>query len=265
MQDAIAAYDPQTMAAIKTPAGETDVLAEATGGRGGRVDRIASWIAPIGAVLPDERKLVRSAKEELAKYDSHQARAAADGDGGCDGDDQAAADLRAGGRQLSEAGARSDAGLSRIPGRERTANHARRGSAEFDRPPLGAGQVADAARSSADGAGDGQSAVAVSLRPGHRRHAERFRRDGRQSIASGIARLAGVRIRRQRLALEGDAAADRAVGHVLPVVERRSRHRRPRRLRMAADAADNLLWHARRQRLEGEAAARCDVASRPAS
>ena len=130
------------------------------------------------------------------------------------------------GGNYPQAAAGSDARLSRILGRERTGDHAPRSSTEFDRPPLGAGPVAHAARSSADRAGDGQSPVAVSFRPGHRRHAERFRRDGRQPIASGTARLAGRRIRRQRLASEADASADGAVGHVLPVVASRSRHRR---------------------------------------
>ncbi len=80
MQDAIAAYDPQTLAAIKTPAEKRSCFQEQL------VAEAEEWIESRIARAyrrcpPDERKLYDQQMEELAKYDSHQARAAAHRDG----------------------------------------------------------------------------------------------------------------------------------------------------------------------------------------
>jgi hypothetical protein len=68
MQEAIEAYDPQTLAAIKTPAEKRNCLqkqlaAEAEEWIESRLDRA------IRKCLPDERKLVDQQMEELAKFD----------------------------------------------------------------------------------------------------------------------------------------------------------------------------------------------------
>src|SRR5262249_54952950 len=78
------------------------------------------------------------------------------------------------------------------------------------RPPPRPGRLADAPGQPAAAAGDGQPPLAVALRPGHRRLAERLRRDGREADAPGSARLAGLRAARHWLA-EAAARADRAV------------------------------------------------------
>ena len=63
----------------------------------------------------------------------------------------------------------------------------------------------------ADGPGDGQPHLAVSLRPGHRADAERLRQAGPAADAPGAARLPGGAVRRERLVGQGDAPADHAV------------------------------------------------------
>ena len=103
-----------------------------------------------------------------------------------------------------------------------------------------------AARPSADGAGDGQPALAASLRPGARRHAQRLRHDGRRADPSRAARLAGDRARRAGLEPEGDAPADRHERDLPAVVAADAgRARRP-------TPRTTLLWrhdrHAARRR-----------------
>ena len=85
-----------------------------------------------------------------------------------------------------------------------------------DRPPQRVGRLADGGRQSADGARDGQSPLAAPFRPRHRGDAERLRRPGRAADASRTARLAGPRVRRERLEPEGDAPADGHLGDVSP-------------------------------------------------
>ena len=60
-------------------------------------------------------------------------------------------------------------------------------------------EVAVAAGASADGPRHGQSLLAGDVRHRHRPHGGRLRRAGRNAVASGIARLAGRRVPRERL------------------------------------------------------------------
>ena len=90
---------------------------------------------------------------------------------------------------------------------------------QFYRPADRACQLDRQPRESADRARDGEPDLDLSLRSGNRALAERFRRDGRAPVASGIARLAGVGICQQRLGHQEDAQADCDVEH-LPAVLR---------------------------------------------
>ena len=85
-----------------------------------------------------------------------------------------------------------------------------------DRPAFRAGALADAEGQSADGPRHGQSPLAAPFRRRHRRHAERLRRHGRAGHAPRIARLAGRRVRGERLEPQAHAPADGAVGGLLP-------------------------------------------------
>ena len=81
----------------------------------------------------------------------------------------------------------------------------------------------------ADGPGDGQPDLAVSLRPRDRADAQRLRRAGRAGHAPRAARLAGRRAHGRRLAAQADAPADRALERLPDVVAGRRRRagRRP--------------------------------------
>ena len=90
-----------------------------------------------------------------------------------------AADLPPPPRRLHRQGRRGRAG---VPGglcRRASRGRRRSPAPTLERPAHGAGRLARPARSSADGPGDGQPALAAPLRPGDRRHAQRLRHDGR--------------------------------------------------------------------------------------
>ena len=110
-------------------------------------------------------------------------------------------------------GRRGRAGRAR--GARATARHDVR---EWTGQAAGAGRLADRPAESADGPRDGQPALAVSFRPGHRADAQRLRQAGRAADASRAARLAGRRVRGRRLADQADAPADRAVERLPDVV-----------------------------------------------
>ncbi len=88
----------------------------------------------------------------------------------------------------------------------------------IDWSPASPGPLDYAARESAHRPGDGQSHLALSLRPRARAFDERLRLPGDRSDASGTARLAGLGIRGRRLAAQAAAQADHAVEHVSDVV-----------------------------------------------
>ena len=119
---------------------------------------------------------------------------------------------------------------------------------DTEKPRQQAGGVDDRSGESADGARDGESDLGLSFRPRHRGDAERFRQDGHAAVASGTARLAGERVRGERLADEAAAPGDSAVEHV-PAGEH---VRRMRRLAKEKDPANRLLWKFNRRRLEAE-------------
>ena len=102
----------------------------------------------------------------------------------------------------------------------------------------GAGALADVDGESADGACGCESHVAGVLRARHRAHRRGLRHAGREAVASGVARLAGSRVSRQRLEHEADAQADRDVGDVPAVFERAEGTARDGSGQYAACAAD---------------------------
>src|SRR5262249_10330676 len=72
-----------------------------------------------------------------------------------------------------------------------------------------------------------QPCLAVSLRPGDRRHAKRLRPYGSASNASGITRLAGSRVPRREAIAQIASPIDRDVGHLSPSLDRRRNHGEP--------------------------------------
>ena len=101
-------------------------------------------------------------------------------------------------------------------------------SVEFHRPPQRAGRMAHRSFQSAARARDGESHLALSFRARHRRHAGRFRRDGRASHASRAAGLSGQLFRRQRLEHEESASPDSALERLSGSVGLRCQNRRSR-------------------------------------
>ena len=120
--------------------------------------------------------------------------------------------------------------------------------------PAGTGPVADAPGESADRARDGQSHLAVSLRPRAREDAQRFRRPRTAAHASGIARSSGDAVHPQRLVGQGHASPDHA--------QRDVSASRPRTMpsAIAADAAASSDLYASfpRRRLERRGDSRRD-------
>ena len=95
--------------------------------------------------------------------------------------------------------------------------------------PARAGPLDRFADQSAHRAGDGQSHLAASLRQRPRPDAERFRAQRRAADASGTARLAGERVRCQRVVGEAHPAADRPLRDIPPIQRDRSGGRQDRR------------------------------------
>ena len=123
---------------------------------------------------------------------------------------QAAADLRPRARRRAERPATevgpgtADGDRRAVRARFRLPAKSRRG-----RPPRGAGPTGSTdAQEPAHLAVDRQSRLAVSLRPRHRRYAERLRPHGPAADASRTARLAGGRVPRRRAVAQGAAPAD---------------------------------------------------------
>ena len=85
--------------------------------------------------------------------------------------------------------------------------------------PADAGEVARRSATSADRARRREPLLADVLRRRPRQDAGGLRRAGRAAVASGAARLAGDRVRPDRLGRPRDAAADRDVGDLPAVVE----------------------------------------------
>ena len=84
--------------------------------------------------------------------------------------------------------------------------------------------------------------LALPLRPGDRRHAQRLRLQRRPALAPRAARLAGRRVPRRRRPAQADPPADRAVGDLPPVEPARRpgagrRRRQPAALAVHAPAA----------------------------
>ncbi len=129
------------------------------------------------------------------------------------------------GRARARAGSRALAGQSvdaRRRGRAGDAGRARRwldGLRPRSRQAAGAGRLADRPAEPPDGAGAGQPALAIPLRPRDRADTERLGQAGRAGDASRAARLAGRRARLGRLAAQAVAPADRAVERLPDVVD----------------------------------------------
>ena len=126
---------------------------------------------------------------------------------------------------------REDTGSRPPPANPRT-SYRRRCAGRLDhRPPAGS-------RASAR-PGDRQPAVAAPHRPGHRRHAQRFRRPRGTTNASRAARLAGRRIDSRRLAAQADPQADHAQRRLPrePRLRRAPRRGRPRQQAVLAHRA----------------------------
>jgi hypothetical protein len=68
-----------------------------------------------------------------------------------------------------------------------------------------------------NGARHGESGLALSLRAGHRRHAQRFRHHGRAAHAPRTAGLARLRIHAERLERQATAPAHRHLEHLSPI------------------------------------------------
>src|SRR5262249_31051863 len=100
-----------------------------------------------------------------------------------------------------------------------------------EKSPTPTGRMDRERRQPPDRAGRRQPHLAISFRKGHRKNAQRFRRDRRSSEPSRIARLARDRICEARLELEGDAPSAPARER-LPAIEparRTGRGERPRK------------------------------------
>ena len=180
------------------------------------------WNEPIKRCPPEERKLYDQQMEEFGEIRQDEAGAVAHGNDASPMAMVSSADLRLGGRKLFEAWAGSDAGFPAF---------------------LGASEPEIAPPEAQPKSTGRRSALAQWLtRPDHPLTARvmvnrlwqyhfgqgivatpnDFGAMGGQSIASGIARLARLRICRQRLAFEADPSPDGAVGHILPIVASRS-------------------------------------------
>src|SRR5262249_1219456 len=90
-------------------------------------------------------------------------------------------------------------------------------------------QLVDRREKTADRAGDGEAGWAIPVGPRNRADAKRLRQGGRAADASRIARLAGRRIRAERLAPEAAAQTDHSVERVSNVVAREREGARDRR------------------------------------
>ncbi len=200
---------------------------------------------------------MKSCEAKLAKFDSLKPPPLPAVRGVTDADEPAAADVSPGRRQLEASGRAGRAGLSRHFSAHRTAEIVRRRTRRTThRPPRGAGRLADSARPSAHRPRHGQSDVATITSAQESSPRRTILAHGRAADASRVARLAGGRIDGSRLEPEGNAPAD---GHSATyrqsaiVDPKNEMHAKA----LAADSGNKLLWHARRQRLDGRSAARC--------
>ena len=82
------------------------------------------------------------------------------------------------------------------------------------REPAGPGPMAGRPRPSAGRPGDGQPVLAAVFRHRDRQDGQRLRHPGGMAQPSRAARLAGHRVRRQRLGRQGDPEADRHLGRL---------------------------------------------------
>ena len=121
-----------------------------------------------------------------------------------------------------------------------------------DRPSAGIRRVADPTAAPADGPRPGQSALAPSLRRRDRLHSRQLRIEGDSAEPSGIARLAGDRVRRAGLVDQGDASADHDLVGLSPIEPRRPRATHP----PCVDPDNHLLW---RRRMAGSTPRRSGI------
>ena len=127
-----------------------------------------------------------------------------------------------------------------------TLDAAREGGPD-ERPPPGVRGVADATGSSADGPRPGQSALAASTSArGSSRRPTTSASKGDSAEPSGIARLAGDRVRRSRLEHQGDAPVDPDLD--APIASRAATSAEGKRL----DPDNRLLWRQRLRRIDAE-------------
>jgi hypothetical protein len=250
MQDAISAYDPQTLAAIKTPANkrscfQEQLVAEAEEWIDSRIARAYRRCAP------DERKLYDQQTDELAKYDSLKPEPLPTAMAVFDGDDQAPPTCVLAG------------GNYRKPGQE-----VKPGFPEF----LGASQPQIAPPAGRPDSTGRRAALAEWLtRPDHPLTARVIvNRLWQYHFGQGI-----VATPNDFGAMGGDPSHPELLDWLASELVSGGWHLKPiQRLMVlsatycqsslvdpassahaaaiAADAADNLLWHFRRQRLEGE-------------
>ena len=139
-------------------------------------------------------------------------------------------------------GARRDR-AARLPGGARQ----RRSALSSRAPAVSSWPIASSATPRPGRARDRQPRLGLALRPGARRHAERFRHAGREAVASGAARRSGRALHRARLVAEMAEQGNHAVGRLS--ADRASRG--PTALKV--DEANALLWRQNPRRLDIEA------------
>ena len=124
---------------------------------------------------------------KLAKFDSIKPRPLPAVRGVTDADNKSPPTFRLSGGSLKHPAEQVEPGFPEFLGASTAEIVLRPRPRQYHRPAHGFGQLALTQRQSDDGTRHGQSPVAISFRPRHRRHAERFRSRRRIADASGIA------------------------------------------------------------------------------
>jgi hypothetical protein len=250
MQDAISAYDPQTLAAIKTPADKRTCFQEQL------VAEAEEWIDSRIArayrrCQPEERKLYDQQMEELSKYDNIKPEPLPTAMAVLDGDDQAPPTCVLAGGNYQKPGQEVKPGFPEFlgaadpevrPPADLPNSTGRRSALAnwLTRPdhPLTARVIVNRLWQYHFGQGIVATPNDFGAMGGDPSHAELLDWLASELVANGwhlkpIQRLIVLSATYcQSSLVDPDTAAHAAA--------------------LASDAADNLLWHFRRQRLEGE-------------
>ena len=167
LDDAVAAYNkPESE---RTPAEVATVYGLLS--RDGRI-RPADWPRLLDPAASSRRQ---GAARRARPRDEGRAPSAADGPGDRRGRARGPADLFPPPRRAHRRGPAVAPAFPAVLATAESAGPPIAPLGRLERPPPGAGRLADAARSSADGAGDGQPALAGALRPRPGGHVQRLR------------------------------------------------------------------------------------------